>query len=131
MSARPFITPTYQTNLNLALREVIIARNEHRDDDAWTALETLYVIAPKKVRKEVQKAFEHAQSQLMIERNSLGSDLVMRKLQSSLKTNNFLRKAAFDLLMQIKDVLEEKGYLESKPKDVMSNIPKASELFAE
>ncbi len=127
-TSKSWITPTYQANLNLAIHAVITALNEYNLLAAWQALRTLFAFCPKKVKEELKDEFVEAQRALDNILLKRSVDLITTQGTKQRSVNDYLDKKVMELFEKLKDMLEEKGYLEPKYKAVDSNV--APELFA-
>ncbi len=111
MSEQHWATPTYQSNLNAAIRDVAIRLTTGCIYESYLALETLYALLPPDCEEQVSKKYAEIQKEMKYIStlkgvNSYDTKLVQQKLNS--KT---LRQANFALFREIKKVLFEHHWL--------------------
>lgn len=118
-----FITPTYQANLNSAIRDVIIRLNHGYVYEAWEALQTLFYMLHPDVQKDCEEKLKQIRTQLKKILGDRDLDVAYTQAKQRRKIFRLLTTHNRELLGLIMKSLFEHGYLERKPKPIPTNIP--------
>lgn len=125
MSARPFITPTYQANLNSALRDVVVRLNQGLIWEAWESLKTLYYMSPPKVEEECREEYEKIEAELHKIIGKKSMDIGITQARQRKQIFRYLYRQNWKFLTRIKQSLFDKGYLEKRSRKVDTNVPES------
>ena len=123
-TTKAWITPVYQIIIGNAITRVVNALNDRNLPDAWEALKTLYDSCPMKIKEKLSKDFLETQKgydNIMLKR---GVDLITTQGIRQHGLSDYLASKVHFLYGKTKDMLEEGGYLESKPRKIEMNVPK-------
>lgn len=112
-----YLTPTYQTNLMLALGDIIRALNRGDLISAFDCCETLYDTATKEVEKEVdEKIRNEINTKLSNAVNIIRStDMSVRRTIQSNDIARIKRTYARAFYRSLKESLYKHNYLENAP----------------
>ena len=112
-----YLTPTYQTNLMLALGDIIRALNKGDLISAFDCCETLYDTATEQVEKEVdEKIRNEINTKLANVINGINSrDIHMRRTLQSNEIARIKRSYARAFYRALKESLDKHNYLENVP----------------
>lgn len=107
------MTPTYQSNLNAAIRDVVIRLTAGEIASAWEGLRTLFALLPPECNRECRADFDKVKRKLQDINSTRGIDYYDTMLRRSIGTKAYLCDACYLLFEKMKDSLHHKGYLES------------------
>ena len=108
----PYVTPTYQSNLMLALGDVIRALNADRIYEGWNCLRTLYYLSPPAVMAEVTPTYDILCRQMNRILRVKGVDVYQSIKLHRKELIKFLRSANYEFLLTLKNSLHKHHYLE-------------------
>jgi putative protein kinase ArgK-like GTPase of G3E family len=112
-----YLTPTYQTNLMLALGDIIRALNKGDLISAFDCCETLYDTATEEVEKEVnEKIRDEISTKIANAVNGINAmDMHVRRTVQSNDIARIKRSYAHAYYRALKESLDKHSYLENAP----------------
>lgn len=115
--AKPFITPTLQSNWNYAINEVLKRMNNLDIGETWKAVETLFQILPPKIYEKVEKEYKAIVKRVNEANNGSGVDY-----QDMIETNReactVLEVFAIPFFRKMYSLLYNGGYLEKLQREL-------------
>jgi hypothetical protein len=119
------LTPTYQTNLMLAMGDIIRALNKGDLTNAFDCCETLYDTATEEVEKEVNERIRNEiTAQLTKATNGIHSmDMNLRRTLQSNAIAKIKRSYARPFYRALKESLDKHQYLENPPTKPRNPLP--------
>ncbi len=115
MSEQHWATPTYQSNLNAAIRDVAIRLSSGLLFESWLSLKTLYVLLPPNVEIEVEKKFKQIEAEMRnVDATIKGADYYDTKRARAKKSRDIILNSNFELFRAIKTSLYSNGWLENQ-----------------
>ena len=119
----PYITPTYQANLNVAWRDVIAALSNADYMHAWECLQTFFeCVAPPEVEKECLKEYEKLQRNFENSKVE-GVDSFQTLANSFEACEQVLIAELRPFCRKVKLSLFAHGYLEKEQRVIPTNSP--------
>lgn len=114
MSEQHWATPTYQSNLNAAIRDVAIRLSSGLLFESWLSLKTLYVLLPPTVENDVAPKYQKIEKAMQNVNNIKGTDYYDTKRIKAKESRAIMLNANFELFRAIKHSLYSKGWLENQ-----------------
>lgn len=122
-TARPFITPTYQANLNAAIRDVVYCLNHNLIMEGWRCLKTLHLLVTPPVREDVQVKMKYDEIRMSLHRFGFfnGSmDWTLTRASQKGQLLKFLNLKNDEFFQVLINSLHKNGYLEMSVKPLVS-----------
>lgn len=104
-------TPTYQSNLNAAIRDVAIRLTSGLIYETWLSLETLYALLPPDCEPIVQAKYVEIAQVMNNIRSIQGIDIYDTRKKQHKINRTTLQRENFELFREIKKILFEKKWL--------------------
>jgi len=120
--------PTLQSNLNYAVNEILRRMNCVGIGEVWRSIETLHMILPPPIFKEVASEYERITKRLSKANNGNSVDF-LQMVESNAACVEILEWDAFPFFRMMYDKLYEGGYLEKTL--VQARYPNRRKLSAD